>query len=223
MPSKQPGWVATAFGALFGGALLLFGLWVLLVSLLFVGGIQPPNPYVTDGDPCCGYPDTWADTRGAAVGALVWQAAGLAVILLGAKLVGWQQRPRRIVLVWGAAVVVTGAAYAVYIVQLDERDDVRACRGAEQQLNAARPASRAELERLADHGVACGTFQRRREWEILKAFGEPRKITEPKQSLSDPLEQVWHYDYEALTVSMEDHIVTGATSTGPGLPGLHEP
>ena len=57
MPLRSVGRMAAALG---GAALGLFalwaGLWVLLVGL---GAGQAPDPFVDDGDPCCGHPDTW--------------------------------------------------------------------------------------------------------------------------------------------------------------------
>lgn len=40
---------------------LLPAAWFATVMLLFGGLInaQEPDPAVNDGDPCCGYPDTW--------------------------------------------------------------------------------------------------------------------------------------------------------------------
>ena len=56
---------ARAFAALAAVALAVAALAG--VSLILLGGLiaaQAPDPFVADGDPCCGHPDTWGDVAG---------------------------------------------------------------------------------------------------------------------------------------------------------------
>ena len=64
--------------------LIVLGLWVSLFALIaFSVGAQRPDPTVLDGDPCCGYPDTWGDVAralsfGVAIG---YVAVALALVV----------------------------------------------------------------------------------------------------------------------------------------------
>ena len=43
------------------------GAWALVISLLGLAmASQKPDPTVPDGDPCCGYPDTWGEVAASA-------------------------------------------------------------------------------------------------------------------------------------------------------------
>lgn len=77
--------------ALFAGSLLgLVALWASLWVLLGVAfAATPPNPFVLDGDPCCSHPDTWAEVRLVALGALLGTGLVASVLAVAVGLLAW--------------------------------------------------------------------------------------------------------------------------------------
>jgi hypothetical protein len=95
-------------------------MWVTLLALIFSAAFQTPNPDPgLDGDPCCGYPDTWTDV---AVGGAYFLATLIAAIgfmgagvtcLVAAVRGRVPDRARRSVWLRRGAVVALGCAIAV--------------------------------------------------------------------------------------------------------------
>ena len=110
-----------------GAALVLVSLWgSLWVMLAAAMAAQRPDPRVSDGDPCCGHPDTWgqvAEWGGTAValGALDGAIAALGVGLLCAVARGRFPAWRRLALVPLAAALLTAGAMAIGLLLADEK------------------------------------------------------------------------------------------------------
>ena len=61
-----------------GGFVVLAGCWVILLALVLSAALRQPNPDPSlDGEPCCAYPDTWADV---AIGAGYTVATAIAAV-----------------------------------------------------------------------------------------------------------------------------------------------
>ena len=92
-------------------AIVLVALWGVLFILLSAGSsAQAPDPFIADGDPCCGHPATWGEVRAG----IAWTLAlvvldgllfGVAVALMSwATRDRWPQ-PRRLAWIPGGALV----------------------------------------------------------------------------------------------------------------------
>lgn len=111
------------FAGVFGIALLApLGVGALLVWFFAEGVTERPDPFVPDGDPCCGHPDDKGDLVAAAAGATVVAAAD--ALLLAAVLVllyraarGGTPRARWVALPPAALFAAAAATIAVLLVR----------------------------------------------------------------------------------------------------------
>ncbi len=153
--------VVRAGAVLAGVALGLFSLWASLIALL-VGGdaFQEPNPFILDGDPCCGHPDDWGEVALGAVSALVAFGIVAAVGTVAAALGFWGStgrwpRPARLVLLpGGVLVLVVGLIGVAQLVQRPTAVTAAACDPAP----VARGLSGRGRERALLGIIACGTL-----------------------------------------------------------------
>lgn len=201
---------ARLLAGLAGVALLLVALWGALWVMLAVGiSAQAPDPFVIDGDPCCGHPDTWGEvTEGAA-----W-SLGLALIdaLLAAvavALVGWaagRRRPRakRLALLPGVALVATGLVLAGLVVpRLDEAVTATRC-GSPQFSRAALRSGEAHERRTMAWAVArCDLVQGRTRAQVGRLLGAPRTRARIDRRTT-------YWGYGTLAVYFTDGRVTAA-------------
>lgn len=125
---------ARLLAGLAGGAILLVALWGALWVMLAVGiSAQAPDPFVIDGDPCCGHPDTWGEVAEGAAWSLGLALLDALLVCVAVTLVAWaatRRRPRlkRLALLPGGALLVTGLVLASLIVpRLDEGVTARPC------------------------------------------------------------------------------------------------
>ena len=63
---------------------LWFGFWLTVIA--FASAWQRPDPAGLDGDPCCAYPDTWAELVGGTVTGLAFALATVGVAIIGYQL-----------------------------------------------------------------------------------------------------------------------------------------
>jgi MFS family permease len=191
----------------FGAALVCGGLWVSLTSVIIGIAPQSPNPYVTDGDPCCAIPDTWHDTRLMAFWGWLWLGAGLVPIGAGLLIIvgaitdrppRWRRLPIGVAAAMGLAAAVILVAYA----RLDEAPQVVVCRKAKAEVKAYRsatPARRSELTALIGQ---CDLLTGATAPEVRALLGPPARKTAPP----GPITQTWHYargDFAGFTVRFQ--------------------
>ena len=118
---------ARLLAGLAGGAILLLAAWGALWVMLAVGiSAQAPDPFVIDGDPCCGHPDTWGEVAEGAAWSLGLALLDALLVAVAVTLLSWaatRRRPRlrRLALLPGGALLATALVLAILIVpQLDE-------------------------------------------------------------------------------------------------------
>lgn len=182
--------ISRIFSGVLGAALLVFGLWLSLISVIV--GIVPQslNPYVMDGDPCCGVPDTWAETREMAFGGWLWLGLRLAVFITGTMLIAGAARGRRLKWRWlpisvVAVMAIAGAAIVVAYLRLDELPQVSRCREAGEQMKRYPSTSGTEREELsglirpAIYSLAC--HSRRCERRLARLRERPIGTIQPRR------------------------------------------
>jgi hypothetical protein len=79
---------------------------------------KAPDPSVSDGDPCCGTPDTWGEVLEGTAGSLLFAVMDGVIVALGISLLSWgirNRRPRwrRLALVPSACVCAVALAIAI--------------------------------------------------------------------------------------------------------------
>lgn len=175
MPLRSVGRMAAALG---GAALGLFALWASLwVLLVGLGAGQAPDPFVDDGDPCCGHPDTWPQVLAWASVTLVGTALVAALGAVAICAVGWGRTGRRppwrtrlVRLPAGAvAVMALGVAVAL-LVQRDRAVTAPRCDGfrADRRAWGEKVARRRDYLGLID----CGTLDGASATQVRRLLGE---------------------------------------------------
>jgi hypothetical protein len=67
---------------------VLCGTWVSLLALIYSSALRLPDPDpALDGDPCCGYPDTWSEVVLGGTYAVATGIAALGLITAGGLLI----------------------------------------------------------------------------------------------------------------------------------------
>jgi hypothetical protein len=110
--------VSAACGAI---VCLPLGLWVALLALIYSAALRRPNPDPRlDGDPCCGYPDTWGDVLGGGTYTIAIASVAIGLLVAGAALLrsaakvrvpGFVRRRRRFL--WWYGISCVGCSIAV--------------------------------------------------------------------------------------------------------------
>lgn len=128
----QPLWRALAA---FAAVVLLLGALAGSFFILLSGAVsaQAPDPFIADGDPCCGHPDTWGEVAtGVAwtlglIGIDGLLIAGAVALLRWSTSTSWPRRTRLCAIplagVLGGVVIFS----VVLIPQLDEGRDLPGC------------------------------------------------------------------------------------------------
>lgn len=163
--------------------------------------LQAPDPFVMDGDPCCGHPNTWGEViEGLGWALLLVALAGVLVAAAMALLarVSSQARPslKRLALVPGAAIAIAGVIFAIGLVSLaGEGRDLPDCDGFRFDRTAWN--SPQDDTRLAmTWGLAeCGTLQGRTTSQVQSMLGPPLA--------SGDLGSQWYLSYDGLDVILE--------------------
>ncbi|MBO9531978.1 MAG: hypothetical protein J7513_03275 [Solirubrobacteraceae bacterium] len=187
-------------GAL-GVLLVLAGLWSLAIPLIVGVVPQSPNPYVMDGDPCCGIPDTWAEVREGVFWGWIWLFPGAVAITTGALLLaaavrGRRPRWRRLPVGVAALMSAAAAAIAITYLTLDEAPEVVHCREIRERAPGYRSASLAERKDLAFEIADCRLLSHRTMPEVIALLGPPARITYPP----GPVTENWHYGTGLLSI-----------------------
>lgn len=159
--------------------IVLVALWGVLFILLSAGiSAQAPDPFVADGDPCCGHPDTWGEVR-AGIG---WTLAlvvvdGLllcvAVALLSCATRDRWPQPRRLARIPGGALVAAMIGLIVVIApQLDEGRTPPDCDDFAFTRSAWRSSDDTQLDTA--YGIAhCGLIDGDIQAEVRRLLGRP--------------------------------------------------
>jgi hypothetical protein len=110
-----------------GAALLVFAAWgALFVLLVGATAAQAPDPFVANGGPCCGHPDTWGEVTAGVGWTLGYVVVDALLVCLGIALVVWAARGRwprrrRLASIPAGGLTAAVAVLAVILVpQLDE-------------------------------------------------------------------------------------------------------
>lgn len=119
MSSRAPDRIVAAVAGLVLAAVAAYG--TMLLVFLVAGAGEAPDPYVPDGDPCCGHPDTWGDVAWGGVWSLVLAVvvslpAGCALALLSFAVRTRWPRSRHVSLLPATIVGGTVAGLAIMIV-----------------------------------------------------------------------------------------------------------
>jgi hypothetical protein len=163
-----------------GVALLLFAAWGVLWVLL-VGAIaaQAPDPFVENGDPCCGHPDTWGEVAAGFGWTLGYALVDALLICVAVALLTWATRGRwprvrRLALVPAAGVGAAALILAVVLIpQLDEGRTPPDCDTFKFSRTGWRSTDEDEQKRNA-YGVAhCDLVERRTMAEVRDMLGRP--------------------------------------------------
>lgn len=163
-----------------GVALVLFAAWgVLFVLPLGAFAAQAPDPFIENGDPCCGHPDTWGEVA-AGVG---WTLGSVLVdallVCAGVALLAWATRGRwprvrRLAFVPATAVGVAAVILAVVLIpQLDEGRTPPDCDTFEFSPSGWRSTDE-DARKVNAYGVAhCRLVERRTMAEVGDMLGRP--------------------------------------------------
>jgi hypothetical protein len=163
-----------------GIALLAPAAWgVSWVVLFGSAAANAPDPFVPDGDPCCGHPDTWGEVAVAVAWTLALAAVAGLVACVAVALIAWAAAGRRIGLrrlatVPAAAAIASGSALAVAIAPLtDEGRSPPDCDRFTFTRTAWESADRGEHLRMA-YGVAhCDVLDGRGARRVATLLGRP--------------------------------------------------
>ena len=105
------------------GLLLVAAYTLLLIVFFAVVSLTPPDPAIADGDPCCSYPDTWAEvgfglmwtmTVVAIEGLILALVAGLVCYAAAGRWPAW----RRLALVPAGTLAVAAVLIAIPLLPL---------------------------------------------------------------------------------------------------------
>ena len=187
-----------------GLTLLLAGVWVSLISVIVGVVPQSPNPYVSDGDPCCGIPDTWAETRAMAFWGLLWLIPALLISVTGVLLIVGAIRGRRLRWRWlpvGVAVLAAtaGAAIVIAYLRLEEVPQMTRCREASAMRSSYRFETRARRETLASRIVECRMLAGRSVPEVINMLGPPVRT----EIRDHGVRERWYYGPRLIAVEIE--------------------
>lgn len=190
-----------------GTGILLVAVWGVFIVLL-VGGMtaQAPDPFIADGDPCCGHPDTWGEVRWGIVWTLAYAIADALLFSLAVALVRWGwvgrwPRLKRLALLPAGAVILTSLALAAAIVPLlDEGRTPPDCDSFGFDRSAWR-SSDADARRDVAYGLShCGLLDGRSARHVRRLLGRP--------TFRDRAGNEAHWLYGGLAVYFADGRVT---------------
>lgn len=191
---------ARFLAALLGGAILLVAAWGALFVLLAAAiSSQVPDPFIADGDPCCGHPDTWGEVAGAIAGALVLVLLDALLVCLAVALLHFAAtrrwpRLKRLALLPGGAIGVAILALAVAIVpQLDEAVTAPACDTFAFGRTTFRSGEEHERKTVAHAIARCGLLRGKTRSQVRRLLGAPT-------SRGRTVDRMTYWDYGRLIV-----------------------
>jgi hypothetical protein len=162
--------------ALAAAALAGFGYIFLLAAM----SAQAPDPFIPDGDPCCGHPDTWGEVATGAAWSLGFLLidglliAGAVALFVWSASASWPRR-KRLFSIPVATCIVGVVFFAVTLVpKLDEGLDLPDCDSF--AFREADWRSSDDDRRLATAlGIAeCGTFTDATRSTVVQRLGRPQ-------------------------------------------------
>jgi hypothetical protein len=184
--------------------------WLAAVMLFFGGLInaQVPDRSISDGDPCCGYPDTWWEVGGglvwtAAMGAALALALWSIFVLVRSAATSWSPRPRRWLIFGGSGATLATMGFGVLLTfsaTARQPTDCRTFSVARARFQSPdREVRRTEAYRIAD----CGFASDLRGDQVRDLLGEPEQIRRPRSDLA-----FWRY--RDLEVEFLDGVAIGS-------------
>jgi len=178
-----------------GLVLVVAAAWSTLWVGLSVGiGVQAPDPFIPNGDPCCGHPNSWGEVAEAAVGGVVASAVVGALAGLGASLIWWGARGRwlrrgRLLLLPAVVAALTSVVVVVALVPiLGEGRTPPDCDTFVPRESDWLSSSRDTRLRTA-HGISrCGSMDGWRPERVARLLGDPL------DERGTPKDGSWTYD-----------------------------
>lgn len=180
-------------------------------GFIFFGGAisaQAPDPFIPDGDPCCGHPDTWGEVASGVAWTLGFVLidglliVGAVALFIWSATVTWP-RWKRLFLIPAAGCVVGTIVFAVILIpKLDEGRDLPDCDSF--VFREADWRSSDDDRRLATAwGIAeCGTFTNANRSTVVERLGRPH--------VEGPLGDQTYISYSGLDLIFEDGRVVEA-------------
>jgi hypothetical protein len=177
-----------------------------LIALSGAVSAQAPDPFVADGDPCCGHPDTWSEVAlGVAwsLGLTVIDAVliAAAVALLWWSATGSWPRRRRLSLIPLSGLLIAVVVFAAALIpKLGEGRDLPDCDSFVFQ-DADWRAADQDRRLAAAWGIAeCGTFDDASRQTVEERLGRP--------STEGFLGEQYYLGYDGLDLILEgDRVV----------------
>ena len=201
---------ARLLAGLAGGAILLVAAWgALWVMFAVAVSAQAPDPFVIDGDPCCGHPDTWGEVAEGAAWALGLALLDGLLVALAVTLLFWaanrrRPRPKRLALLPGGALLATALVLAVLVVpRLDEAVTAPPCNAVAFSRAAFQSGEDHERRTMAWAVARCDLVRGRTRSQVGRLLGPPRT-----RARIDRRRTFW--DYGTLSVYFTDGRVTDA-------------
>jgi hypothetical protein len=201
---RRPPHLAPRAGvALLGAALVVVGLWLSLISLIIGVVPQAPNPYVSDGDPCCSVPDTWAQVKQAAFAGWLWLGVAALPTVAGAALVAGAIRGRLLRWRWipigvAALMAVAGVSVGVAYGQLEEVPEMARCREARDEIARYRVQTRTERERTGRLIAECQVLNGRGVPAVINLLGPPVRTERATRGANER----WYYGRRLIAVEI---------------------
>ena len=187
------------------------------LGAIFLSGAnsaQAPDPFIPNGDPCCGHPDTWSEVAAGVawtLGCILIDGlliAGAVALFVWSATAAWP-RWRRLLLIPAAGLVAGVAVFAVVLVpKLDEGRELPGC--AAFVFREADWRSPDDDRRLATAwGIAeCGTFSGATRSTVVKRLGRP--------DAEGPLGDRTYVSYSGLDLIFENGRVVAADAGAGG-------
>lgn len=151
-------------------------LWILLGGAI---SAQAPDPFVADGDPCCGHPDTWGEVAAGVAWTLGSVVLDALLVCLAITLLSWaatRRRPslkRLALLPAGALLAGVGILAIVLIPVLDEAVRAPDC-DTFAFSSAAWHSGRDHERKTLAHGIeGCGVLDGTAPSGVRRLLGKP--------------------------------------------------
>jgi hypothetical protein len=163
-----------------GVGILLIAAWGVLWILL--GGAisaQAPDPFVADGDPCCGHPDTWGEVAAGVAWTLGLVVVDALLVCVAITLLTWavaRRRPslKRLALLPAGALLAAVVVFAIVIVPLlDEAVTAPDCHTFAFSRTAWRSGPAHERETQAHAVARCEVVDGRTPRQVRQHLGTP--------------------------------------------------
>ena len=166
--------------AVLGAGILLMAVWGVAFIMLVAGiSSQTPDPFIADGDPCCGHPDTWGEVAVGVSWALALVLLDALLVCIAAALLSWATtrrwpRLKRLALLPGGAMLAAILVLAVVIVpQLDEAVTAPPCNTFAFNRATFRSGEDHERKTMAYAVARCDLVQGKTSAHVRRLLGQP--------------------------------------------------